>query len=749
MKDDVQTGEQQGQFEEEESFSMPSDAPVVAAGSDDIIETEENGTSGADTIGSSHAEQDMVAALRGKDTESSASFSQKKELSSLIRQKTENHVGGQYYVDTNDALPNLTSTFARAYMVHDKKRKMEDAYYCLVLDKTIPWRLSAINTLKTFSDLTLNTPVACDVTFLTSFQEHFCVVVLPLPERRRISLAQYMKETGACTEEFLVEKIITPLNAMLGELEAIGVTHGNINLENVFFDENLNISVRECVSEPCGFSQKMVYEPIERGCALPIAKGEGDSSADYYALGVLAVFMLSGRNTVEEMDDEEILRAKMVKGSFNTLVGNQPLSPYMLDLCRGLLNDKKGTRWHHIQLSEWVKGKRFNLVRVPPIVEATRSLHFNGQQYFNRRAFAHDLFRYWDSAKKFLREDKLIKWVEGSVGDPDMADKLRKADKITMKKGLSIRTTFDEDDELVTRTTLILDPEGPMRIKDISTNIDGIAPLLAYAYSTHKRDYIQLIGYLISYNFLEYHKPPPGEKKSKNEYLWHLKRCMNFLSKKGFGFGMERCLYEINPFLPCQSPLVIKEAPISLPELLEILDSKTTIKDYPFDRHIAAFIANRIDLNNEIRVKTLEKFPEFAGNKHIQALALLMLAQKETGAKLRTLSEALANQMLSATSILHGKTIKKELHSNIRKVAKDGNLIKLFQIIADSQYIMQDMIGYQEAIEEYQEIGQEISKLDSKSTVSSLGYRYGLRLAVVISYFFCSIEILLLMMRTM
>ncbi|MDP6885104.1 MAG: ABC transporter permease subunit, partial [Rhodospirillales bacterium] len=60
------------------------------------------------------------------------------------------------------------------------------------------------------------------------------------------------------------------------------------------------------------------------------------------------------------------------------------------------------------------------------------------------------------------------------------------------------------------------------------------------------------------------------------------------------GYGIERCLYELNPGLPCQSPHLNHDYVTRIRDLLPALDetaNRVSEKTLPIDRHIAAFIA--------------------------------------------------------------------------------------------------------------------------------------------------------------
>ena len=73
-------------------------------------------------------------------------------------------------------------------------------------------------------------------------------------------------------------------------------------------------------------------------------------------------------------------------------------------------------------------------------------------------------------------------------------------------------------------------------------------------------------------------------------------RMRSHLRDKTPGYGIERCLYDMNDGFPCQSPLLKGEFIINLEDVLPGLEktAKTIdVKTLPVDRHIAAFVAAR------------------------------------------------------------------------------------------------------------------------------------------------------------
>ena len=71
-----------------------------------------------------------------------------------------------------------------------------------------------------------------------------------------------------------------------------------------------------------------------------------------------------------------------------------------------------------------------------------------------------------------------------------------------------------------------------------------------------------------------------------------------FLAHSELGQGFERVIYELNPNIPCQSPLLETEYVYDMVEMLDAFEriaiaNPETLME-PVDRHIAAFVVARM-----------------------------------------------------------------------------------------------------------------------------------------------------------
>jgi len=210
--------------------------------------------------------------------------------------------------------------------------------------------------------------------------------------------------------------------------------------------------------------------------------------------------------------------------------------------------------------------------------------------------------------------------------------------------------------------------------------------------------------------------------KIKNEDRIEITNQINrYLQKAGPGFGVERCLYELNPGCPCQSPIIIKEniffSSMLLPTLDKIAGTTNTQKS-PIDRHIAAFIASKI---NDDLEQYLSEIGDF--DKSIQTLGMLKLLvhiQKNlSSTDLLGLAKWVGGLMAPAIRIYNSRKLRKDIESGIPQIIRNGNLGELLKLIDDPSHKEEDQLGYQTAMNEFKEAEETILKTETNSDPES------------------------------
>lgn len=686
-----------------------------------------------------------------KDTKNQYYLGKNRDL--VVRcSSVKDEVAGKYVIQTTKPIAELSGKTAKAYSVVDKYSKESEQYYCVILDKRYPIRLAEINKLSNRVIENFTNVIAAQIIQSSLGKGRFFAVILQKP--RGITLKQYIENNGPLSEEFVCYKVIPYINNVIASFRAIGITHGLININNIYIDENDNITLGECVSDICGHAQPLLYESINRASCLPSGKGSGYLGTDLFALGVTTALLLRGNDPTEHMDATSLLDAKFTITTYRLLTENANFSDRILDFLRAVLNDDKVDKWTTEQIMEWTKGRIYNLLPPADNIEASRPIVFADKRYLNMKHLAYGLYKHWDDAKLFLRDDTLIRWIERSVKNTELAEIMEIA---TRRVGVIEEGEFNHADALVTHCILLLDPKGPIRLKGFSANPDGIGGVLADAYAISDKIHLDAVRHIITNNIIAM----VSSKVKKTDYqhrndsvhtgILNLQRSMEVFRESDPGFGLERSLYILNQTLPCQSPKVLDEIPFNNYEMLHIIDNNESINGNILDKHMTAFISDRLDLSVKLIVPSLSKFPFMASNPYICNLTLMSLAQQSsfTG-PLKHLSKKVSDSLISdVVEKMHSRSIKRKLEEEIVKHSKNGLLSVTLQMITDPKYIISDNIGYKRAIQRYRDNKVQLSRLHNRSSITNIGYRYGLQMSVLISFFIVTIVVLVLMFKTL
>lgn len=654
----------------------------------------------------------------------------------------------RYKVETKKPLQQFDSSMAKAYHVTDLQQNDSDSYYAAVIDKRYPARLTEINKLTQEKLPNFANVITSQILPLSLGKGEFFTVILQKPHG--IRLIEFLASNGPINEDALVAKIIKPICNLIGFFEKENITHGNINLKNVYIDKSGIVTLGECISQICGVSQAIIYEDVSRSSTSAFAKGSGKpGSLDYHALGVMAVFCLRGKNPYENVPDKDILNLKYTKNTYKVITDGIEISPYMLDFIRGSVNDQTKNTWDNQRVVEWLSGRKYNLLPPTENIDAGRPILFNSKKFLSKKHLAYAMFQEWDEAKLFIRESTLVRWIERSVQDTVLSEKMELLSH--RSGGGQPGSSFDREDELLAQYILLLDPKGPIRLRQISVNTDGIGTLLAHAYATSNTDLMDAVHNIIKYSLTSYKETEQDlsdKLNSEKETIFIIKRCAELFRKKYIGFGLERSLYELNPQLACQSEILRESYSCVVQEALLFLEKTQIINNEILDVHLSSFLSAKLELPTRIRITSLNKFQDFAAIPAIQNLALLSLAQQRFGgAALPNLAKNVATSLNDSIETFHSRFIREEITNQLESVTKTGNLTKILSIISNTSFLVRDRLGFRRAILAYKNNSIQLIKLNNKKALSNMGYLYGLQLSVVSTFFIATVVVIVLILK--
>lgn len=681
------------------------------------------------------------------------------ELTALrpARSETPNTLIDKYVIDLNTPVTDKTTPFAKVYRLQKISKVDEHDTFAVVFENHIVPRTEVIRCLFARNLPCMPPLLDTRVTFMTTTNlEHYCLVT---EDARGTPISKLLDQEEEISEAFIKHYILLPIIKLLKELEEQNIAHGNLNIDTLFLDEANHLMVSECVSRLPGYSQDGHYETIDRAMIRPvIGKGEPKVSDDYYALGVILVVLLSGHDLFKKLDSEVELLKRVRRGSYNYLIkflDERDLSNEFRDLLVGLLTDKESERWNANKLILWLKGKQYNLITPTIPSDGTRGIMFNGDKYFSIKAIAYSFYVNWSQAKHFLREEYLIKWIEGSIGNQALANDLKRIKKASVVEKRHYQS-FDASDELVTRTIIALDPYGPFRMQNLCFSINAIGTLLSTAYHNHQNDQINLMANIIKNGIISVNistRPFKDENDRASTWTWAIDKCSLYIKNTHFGFGIERCIYELNPGLPCQSPIMNIHYVLSLQEMLLALEAEViNLEPHQsiYDRHVCAYIARSVKLPVEIRLRSLAMFPHLVNHNDLQKLALLVMGVNKIeidkfpaicGHLIAPLSDILEN--------LHSDQLREEKKQRLELLSREGRLSAILKLMTSKEYYIKDQMGFKNARKKYYALQHRKMSLKNSSHVNNSGFRYGLHISVVISYLLCAIVVLYLVATNM
>lgn len=655
----------------------------------------------------------------------------------LALQRERDMISGRYRIITNDPLNDLSTSMAKAFSAQDSENAGA-RLYALVFNLDAMPRKKHITALKDFRHPNLVSVIDEGTSEISIYSESRYVVILERPNGQPLSELLASTQKNPVSDGTLINYLIRPFTEILKAMSSMGISHGRINLNNVYLSGS-SIQLGECISEPAGYSQDFLFESLDRLLSSPHGKNEFAIEADCYALGVLALHLLIGYQPYARVSFEDFLNSILAKGSYHTLVVEWDVSENLQDLFRALLNDAKRDRCAPEHIENWLAGRRFNLILPAVAQETNRGFEFAGRSYFNRKALAHALYMHWAEGRDLLFDTRLVRWLETSLHKKDLAEAVS---RICSNNMGDTAKAEKHNNELLARIIFTLDPSGPIRYRNVSFFPEGVGAMLAHAYFSGDNDNLNAVAQVIDTDLLaqwiEQHKVG-------TDYTYFAPRLLkirNFLRTRAPGFGIERCLYDLHPALICQSPLVKRFAPGSLKELLICLDTaaataKAAETDF-MDTHIAAYVASKLDIAKELRIHELDGIAELAANPRLVSIKILARAQSPAGnPSLQGLTHWIALRLFAMLDYIHRRNARSQAQHELRKAAESGAVSSIAATLLNPDVFINDFHGFKKAATAYTFRKYQIAKLKDPRERTKHARMVGRGLAQTLAYGTC------------
>ena len=561
-------------------------------------------------------------------------------------------------------------------------------------------------------------------------KRHF-VIILEQPAGDAL-MTDLGGEIAPMDELELTRVILPSVISALGQLSANRITHRAIRPDNIFYTDETRqgVMLGENASAPAGYNQPVMFETTDFGMAMPEGRGPGTTADDIYALGVTMLMLLLGHNPVADIDDHDLIAAKIKEGSYRTLLGGKQVVPPMREPLRGMLSDDPAKRWSLEDLEMWLNGRRLSPMQPSLAERAQRPFRFEGEIYYCCRSLAHGLARDWRSASLMVKQGNIARWVRRSIGDEERAEAIDAALGVAKVSRGPLKGP-SADIALVSRVCIALDPAAPIRYKGFSSTFWGLEQAMAATFQHKGRAQVfaEMILHDLPIFWLQLQKMTAADVAAKTRSF---ERLAEYLKNPRLGFGIERCLYAFNPTQHCLSPFIEADQVVHISELLPALDrvGRSRPEVVPIDRHIAAFIGARFKENVD------QPLTEFANknNQERSALGLLnvlALLQWRLGPpELPGLANWVGEHLTPVVASFHNRAERLRLENELPRFIAKGDLSELFNFLADSGRRERDQMGFAQASEAYAVAESEIDQLKSGIANPERARTAGHRLAV-------------------
>ena len=635
-------------------------------------------------------------------------------------------------------IPALDMPNALAYEVADRKQEGRPLY-ALVCKPEMPARISVMRVLKGLEIPAVLHMVDWGVAEWP-LVDRKCVIVIyhrPMGGRVMDSMASNFKRIP---DHQFARAIIKPIADGLVELSLKGIAHRAIRPDNLYYmdEQRTKIVLGDCVTSVPAHDQPVVLETIESGMAMPSGRGAGSYPEDMYSFGASVLMLNIGRNPMQGIADGDIIKRKIQVGSYAALVGDERMPVALIECLRGLLTDDTEQRWQATNIDLWLNGKRLTPIQAKAESQAQRPLRFADQEFHSIRPLSYCMFQNWDKAIQIISDGTLEVWIRRGHEINDLADGIATAIKSTYAMS---GNKADADDVIVSRVLMLLDPKAPIRYRDFRCFIEGFGAALAIG--TLRKQKLQPFSDFINRDLWRHWIGVQGGKMhSDNQQFESVFRDLkNYLKDPNSGAGVERCVYELNEWLPCLSPLIEGQYVMEVKGVLPALDAMTknaNTKLWPVDRHIAAFLRARYAKGTGAQIDSMnDPRPDRAT---IGMLSVLAIVQWRLGPEaLYGLSGWVGGLMGPVINSYQNRNKRKDLEKEIPKLVRKGNLAELYNYLDNPEERQSDAEGFAWAKAEYAAAEKmvydfEHGQVDRQESAIKLGRQTGAVAATLIMF---------------
>ena len=274
------------------------------------------------------------------------------------------------------------------------------------------------------------------------------------------------------------------------------------------------------------------------------------------------------------------------------------------------------------------------------------------------------------------------------------------------------------DDWLVSRVCIALDPNAPLRYRELKATVEGLGVLIGhYLDDEGMRDLFskvlreQLHGFWLK----NQRRPTEAQEKFVAEY----DRSRTITDRIGLGLGIERVAYDLNPNLPCRSPILANDYVVEANGLLPALEHMA-VSGVEFtslvDRNIAAFLASEMARQVQADLRDLDNKVD----PHVSLIAsvkiLSTVQDRVSKTEFVDLVGAVSTMLEPSVKRFHSRTVRKRVRDRLKKATRSGRLARLVEAINDPRDVAADAGAFQQATAVYARTVMEDQRLEYEKT---------------------------------
>lgn len=638
----------------------------------------------------------------------------------------------RYRVLPEAPIAELELAGAPAFAARDM-RNPERALFARVLEQRLQPRIDVAIQLKLVREARVMAPLEWGPVVWEAGVRRFAVL-FDRPDTGPVMSALDARIKPILPEE-ICRKILAPAIITLGDFARRNITHRAIRPDNLYMlPGSGGLLLGECVSAPPAWHQPAAFETVESAMTQPAGRGAGQIADDLYALGATILFLSLGRCPVAGMPDAELIAAKLERDSLTALSGGERAPAHLREALRGLLADDPAERWTLDDLAQWLGGGLRRQVQPPAQRRVDRGFEFAGREYKNLRLLADAFGKDWNGAVQILRGRTLDAWLKRSLPDPAFAVDVAGAVSAAQHDS----NPSVAEGKMVMRVCTHLDPGGPLRFKGAAVTVEGFGGALAQAVLAEDRAATAALsealakGIPIDWSQLRVaHAAVDVDGIGKT-----FKRLQQFLRQSGPGYGIERCVYEMNPYLPCLSPMLAGRYIHTLGELLPVLERIVAQHGgLPslVDRHVVAFVASHFNKRVDTELAAMDDGRSDSIRAKLGVAGLFAKLQEQYGPEaLPSLTGWLAKEIAPASAQFQSRTLREQVRRNLGVIAGGGSIPELVRCLNDDSLRARDDQARLAAVHEYAATLREIAELQSRNFVANarmIGWRLSARVS--------------------